>query len=141
MNKDKYLKYKRKYLKLKEFILSGGNTAPGFNSLEQMSPESRTAEKKDSLKIANKRSDNAVKKLESPTHHQNNSHGPHVSTAISTNPKDIAQFEQQKKIREREEKDNEAEQKKWNESFLGKTVGVFRSAVGAVVRALTPTRR
>jgi len=142
MNKDKYLKYKRKYLKLKEFILRGGNTAPGFYNQKQMSPASRRGEEKDSQENAEKQNDDALKKLVPYKHHQNNSNGPHVSAAISTNPKDIEEARLKLITREREEKEAIGKANEWNQkSLIDKAAYVIGKAVGAVVRAITPTGR
>lgn len=51
MNRDKYLKYKRKYLELKESLLKGGSSNYAFN---QMSLASQRVETDGSIKNAEK---------------------------------------------------------------------------------------
>ena len=152
MNRDKYLKYKRKYLELKESLLKGGSSSNyAFN---QMSLASQRVEIKSSKQNAEKQSDLASKQLILSQQKQQQhtiSHGPYItpSNSISTKAEDRkaaedkilrdAQAAKEKKAEDRKAaEEKNAKQKAWdNASIFGKAYIV----VDSVVRTISPFRR
>jgi hypothetical protein len=158
MNRDKYLKYKRKYLELKESLLKGG-----FFGLKSMSPESQILEKKSNRKNAEKQSEQASKQLILSQQKQQQHtiyHGPYITPSDSVLRKDrkaaedqilrYAQATKEKKAEDRKAaedqilrdaqtaKEKKAKQKAWDDaSIFGKAYIV----VDSFVRTISPIRR
>ena len=144
MNRDKYLKYKRKYLELKESLLKGGSSSSSNYAFNQMSLASQRVETEGSIKNAEKRSDLAALKESMSQQHTNSpgpqliKHGPDVTAIIIKNSEELAKHNKKILRDAQAAKEKKAKQKAWDDaSIFGKTYIV----VDSFVRTISPFRR